>query len=134
MNIDDIATLVAALDVDYARLEKLWRLGDARTATEHREYVLMLQDAGGCKNYEEAKMRVCETAQMVEVRSDWTPPYDALTPHEYIITLSKTARITGQLDDNARPVTATLEVDGARCQNALQSVLLAYANCLYYGV
>lgn len=133
MNMDEIALLVAALDVDYKRLEKLWRLGDARTPSEHNEYALALADAQGCKSRQDARMRVCETAKMIEVRSDWTPPYDELTPHEYVITLSKTVYIYGKLDDNARPVTAWLEVDGVRSHTALECVLLAYAGCLYFG-
>ena len=77
-----IVEMVAALDVDYDRLEELqaergeWLAEDSITGKweNEREYDELREDAGECTNQDEARERVQEDALSVEVRSPWYTP------------------------------------------------------------
>jgi hypothetical protein len=121
-----IAALVAALDVDYDRLQELREERESLTedtispvpmhrATEaakkalreweadNLEELAELEEAAGeCNNEDEARERIQEDALSVEVRSEWHSPGDASEAGEFRIVLctgGPHVEIRGELRD-----------------------------------
>lgn len=94
---------------------------------------------------DEPRIRICEDALSVEVRSDWYSPGgdgESSEPVEFKILLSTggpASRIVGELRDG-EPVSAKLEVQDwftawteYRGDEVSESVLLDYCRCFYFG-
>lgn len=133
-----LVEMVAALECDYDRLEKLKEERDNHTPDfgvgvpcaestrlahwagvykEEAEELAELEEAAGeCKDREEAETRIQEDALSVEMRGAWYPygtePADAARPLEFMILLATggpAVRIMGELS-NGEPERAWLEV------------------------
>ena len=133
-----IAEMVAALDVDYDRLEELremfaeWKEEALRTAdTEGRERPVDLnvedwsalseegqelleleKAAGDCESLEDAEQRINDDPLAVQVRSGWCDVGAEMEAEEYNILLSTggpATRIIGDLNQYGEPETATLQ-------------------------
>lgn len=144
-----IVEMVAALECDYDRLEELRdieteveRDPDARMDEDHREELKELEDAAGeCEDREEAEQRIQEDALSIQVRSGWANIGDALNASEFEIMLTTggpAVRIMGELDGNAEPDRAWLEVQDwgtpwTQYIPADQDTLLTYCRCFYFG-
>lgn len=158
-----IDEMVDALMCDYKRLEELTDerqalVDDLETAEDQDkaeaakalaswdevdgdELTALKALAGDCKDEDEARERIQEDALCIEVRSGWTPLGDTLTADEFMILLSTggpATRIVGELDEYGEPRRAWLEAQDwfqpwTRYSNADQDVLLAYAQCFYFG-
>lgn len=151
---ESIAEMVAALQCDYDRLEELrderddwepedndgqtWAEANPDGADELEELEKL---AGGCKDADEARQRIEEGALSVDVRSGWAAPGSDMEPEEFCLLLATggpAVRIIGELDSNCEPHRARLEVQDwflpwTEYTPADHDVLLAYANCFYYG-
>jgi hypothetical protein len=86
-----LVEMVAALNVDYDRLEELRSMdtaefeADAELQAEAKE---LREAAGECTSREDAETRIQEDALSVEVRSDWHNPgeyMDNCSPAEFCI-------------------------------------------------
>lgn len=158
-----IEAMVDALHCDYDRLEELTDerealVDDVETAegddkaeaetalaswdeVDGEELTALKALAGDCNSEDEARERIQEDALSIEVRSGWTPLGDTLTADEFMILLSTggpATRIVGEIDEYGEPRRAWLEVQDwfqpwTRYFNAEQDVLLAYAQCFYFG-
>lgn len=158
-----IESMIDALLCDYDRLEELTDerealVDDLETAEDQdkaeaakalaswdevdgEELTALKALAGDCKSEDEARERIQEDALSTEVRSGWTSLGDTLTADEFMILLSTggpATRIVGELDENGEPYRAWLEAQDwfqpwTRYFNAEQDVLLAYAQCFYFG-
>lgn len=135
-----IAEMVAALNVDYDRLEEL--LDREELSNDERGELMMLRIvAGECKSRDDALERIMTDALCVEVRSGWTPVGDTLTAEEFAILITTggpAVRIRGELDEHNEPHRAWLEVQNwgtpwTEYSGASQDVLLDYARCFYFG-
>lgn len=125
-----IAEMVAALDVDYDRLEELRDeieqtesdIDGICTASAHgleqetklkehlseikKELAELEEAAGDCTSEEEARKRIEEDALSVEVRSDWVSPGEDMTAGEFRILLctgGPHVEIVGDLDNYKQP-------------------------------
>jgi hypothetical protein len=147
-----IVEMVAALDVDYDRLQELrderndldkdsteLRAWDDENGDELRE---LEAAAGECTSREEAEQLIQEDALSIEVRSGWYVPGNVPpTPEEFCILLSTggpASRIRGELNEIGEPVRAWLEVQDwgtpwTRYFQIEQETLLSYAQCFYFG-
>jgi hypothetical protein len=148
-----IVEMVAALEVDYDRLEDLQAERDEwlaegsviRKWENESEYDELREAAGECKDREEAETRIQEDALSVEMRGAWytydTEPSDVAKPVEFKILLATggpAVQIRGELDDHGEPYRAWLEVQDwgtpwTRYFDISQDTLLAYARCFYFG-
>lgn len=150
-----VAAMVAALNVDYDRLEELREMsndeslpvvhatGSPLDAEELGELHELLQAAGDCKDADEARERITEDALSVEVREDWKRPGESATPSEFMVLLSTggpACRIIGTLDEYLQPVTARIEFqDWFQPWTVLedspidQDTLLQYCQQFYFG-
>jgi DNA repair exonuclease SbcCD ATPase subunit len=135
---ESIADMVAALNVDYDRLEELRderkNLQDmidgvddderadayaelAQWQDENGDELAELEgEAGDCEDRDEAERRIQEDALSVQVRSGWYAPgdkhYATDHPEEFKILLNTggpATRIIGQLDEYNQPCSASLE-------------------------
>lgn len=137
---ESIAEMVAALDCDYDRLDEL-KDSESLDDAEKEELAELLDAADDCKNRDEALEVIQQDALSVEVRSGWAPVGDCLQAEEFAILIATggpAARIRGELDEYRQPARAWLEVQDwgtpwTRYFDASQDVLLAYAQCFYFG-
>jgi hypothetical protein len=153
---DSIHALVAAMAVDYDRLDELNGTADLIAeddgptayaiwldSDEGRERAALLAAAGDCMDADEARERILEDALDVQVRSGWNGPDEKLVPSEYMILLctgGPAVRIRGDLDQYLQPCSAVLEYQDwgtpwteYRGDNADPDTLLAYAQCFYFA-
>jgi DNA-binding transcriptional MerR regulator len=134
---NSIATMVAALEVDYVRLEELkdelasleFDLQNADTEEEKQDVLKQLTEwrtenaeelaeleeaANGMTDCDEAREAIQNDALDVQVRSAWYNPCasDESDPSEFMILLctgGPAVRIMGELDDYLQPKRAWLE-------------------------
>jgi hypothetical protein len=152
---ESIAEMVAALDVDYDRLEELADMEtDDMSYDERAEWSDLLAAAGECTSREDAEQRIQEDPLSVLVRSGWYEPGrpgEEFTSKEYEILLSTggpATRIRGELDSFGEPDTAHLEaqdwftpwteyhghsVSDTEREPVDPDVLLTYARQFYFG-
>lgn len=108
---ESIAEMVAALDVDYDRLEEL-KGQDERTEEEAEELAELEKAAGDCESLEDAEQRINDDPLSVQVRSGWCDVGAEMEAEEYNILLSTggpATRIIGDLNQYGEPETATLQ-------------------------
>lgn len=146
-----IIEMVAALDVDYDRLDEMLAERNAEPETTFSpwwvaELEALKQAAGECASRDDAEQHIREDALSVEVRTGWYVPSDCVdardrpTAEEFRILLATggpAVRIMGELS-NGEPERAWLEVQDwgtpwTRYFDIEQDTLLAYARCFYYG-
>jgi hypothetical protein len=132
-----IIDMVAALNVDYDRLECLWdeleeaaesqsegvtvpywiedQANDNQSVFHNAsvEYLALKDAANGNNNEEHAREAIQNDALSVEVRKDWyAPGHEDDKPSEFQILLctgGPAVRIMGELDDNGEPCRAWIE-------------------------
>ncbi len=109
-----IVAMVAALDVDYERLEELREeIASCCTASAHgleresalnRELAELEEVAGENTSEDDARERILEDALSVEVRSDWESNASEFTACEFRILLctgGPHVEIVGELDNGS---------------------------------
>ena len=111
---ESIVQMLAALDVDYDRLEELNEKSNDCTIDkdEAEELAELIAAAGDCTDEDEARDRIMEDPLDIQVRSDWTNPGEELTPSEFMILLctgGPAVRIVGELDQYGEPCRAWME-------------------------
>jgi len=153
--LESIVEMVAALNVDYARLETLenemadwnedstvqpWSLANPDDAAELAE---LRAAAGDCENEEQAREAIQNDPLSVQVRAGWHDPGTVdMTPEEFEILLctgGPAVRIMGELDHHLQASRAWIEYQdwgtpwteyhGAHDTAAL----LTYCNCFFFG-
>jgi hypothetical protein len=162
--LDSILAMVAALNCNYDRLEELQEerddlesaiddaeeqgdIDDARNALnfwdkENGEELQGLRDeAGECKDRDEALERITDDALEVAVRSGWSTSGE-LEAEEYNILLctgGPAVRIRGELSEYKEPESAWLEYQdwGTSWEvlrlGADEDAVLTYARCFFFG-
>lgn len=127
---DSIVAMVAALDVDYDRLEELREEKESLTydvsiadqdSTERENAASILRKweadnakeladleaaAGDCTDADDARQRIEEDALSVEVRSDWASPGEEMVASEFRIVLctgGPHVEIVGDLSQHNEP-------------------------------
>jgi hypothetical protein len=151
---DSIASMVAALECDYGRLEELESLmetGDASYA-EIAERAKLREAAGDCESREDAGERIQEDPLSIEMRSDWETVdvwqgadsgrgHGRVAPAEFMILLSTggpATRIVGELRDG-EPIRAYIQAQDwgtpwTDCLGVIdQGTLLTYCQQFYFG-
>lgn len=119
-----IEEMVAALDVDYDRLEELrderndfeteepctrqetWNAWSAANPEQAEELAKLEAAAGNCNNEDDAREQIQQDALSVEVRSGWQSVGEQLAPAEFRIVLctgGPHVELQGELDDNDVP-------------------------------
>jgi len=148
---DTIAEMVAAVQVDYDRLEELrddrerWNADadnepwEEEFAVEADELAELESDAGDCESEDDARQRIDDDQLSIEVGGWWSPGSEA-EPTEYRILLGTggpAVRIVGDLGQHGEPSAARLEVQDwfkpwteYSCDD---DILLKYAACFYFG-
>lgn len=137
-----IVTMVAALEVDYDRLEELRDMEDLDD-DEREELEELESAANGCADYEEALQVIQEDALSVEVRSSWHSPGDMPSPDEFKILLctgGPAVQIRGELGGFNEPSRAWLEHqdwfeswERYSSGDITQATLLTYCRQFYFG-
>jgi hypothetical protein len=162
--LQSILFMVEALNCNYDRLEELQEerddlesaiddaeeqgdTDDARNALdfwvkENGEELQELRDeAGECKDRDEALERITDDALEVAVRSGWSTPGE-LEAEEYVILLctgGPAVRIRGELSEYKEPESAWLEYQdwGTPWEvlrlGADEDAVLTYARCFFFG-
>ena len=141
---ETIAEMVAAVQVDWDRLEELKEAAeDPETKysewEDRDEYEELKEAAGDCENEEEAQQRIDGDPLSIELGGWWTPGADPEAT-EYRILLGTggpAVRIVGDLGQCNEPNSARLEVQDwfkpwteYPCD---EGVLLSYVSRLYLG-
>jgi len=140
---DSIVEMVAALSVDYDRLEELRDARDSLDSAELEELAELEEQAGECVSREDAERRILEDALSVEVRSAWRTLRDNPVDAEFRILLctgGPAVQIRGELDSYGEPCRAWLEYQDwgtpwiTRTNDiGDEMALLEYARCFYFG-
>jgi len=155
---DNIVTMLAAVDLDWSRLEELrddqaqWvddhvsstnmTPATARTLwvdafpVEAAELTALEAAAGDCTDLDEAQQRIYEDRLSVDVRSDWVAPGEDMTAGEFRIVLctgGPAVQIRGEMDQYGNPCRAWLEYQDwgtpwTQWYGAEQAVLVRYAS------
>ena len=136
-----ITEMVAALAVDYDRLEELQGYADDDLSDEDREQ--LEKQAEGCDSYDDAYRRIQEDPLSVQVRSGWYTPGDTYSPEEFEILLctgGPAVRIIGALDGYMQPARPQLQYRDWGTpwteyfgDNLDREALLAYCNQFWFG-
>jgi hypothetical protein len=140
---DSIAAMVAAVNLDWDRLESL-RDGDpADLDDDDRAELDDLESiAGDYKSQDEAINAIQDDPLSVEVRSSWQSVGEALTPSEFCVLLctgGPACRIIGELDEHNQPSRAWIEYQDwgtpwTQAFNVIeQDTLLSYCSQFYFG-
>lgn len=144
-----LADMVAALEVDYDRLEELndMDLGDGKLSHDDAvlrdERIALQEHAGDCTSREDAEQRINEDPLSLQVRNGWHNPGELGEPEEFEILLSTggpATRIIGELDQHNQPCRARLQAQDwftqwtdYRGDAISQDQLLAYCSVFYFG-
>lgn len=145
---ESIAEMVAALSLDWDRLEELREARDsdddgvwADCNPEDAEELAELEAARGeAEDIDDAQQRIAEDPLEVTVRDGWHEPGAECEPEEFCILLTTggpAVRIRGELE-NGQPTRAYLQVQdwGTPWTDYLEAdsdVLLTYAQQFYFG-
>jgi len=145
-----IAEMVAALEVDYDRLQELNDMASGSawngTAEESEERAALRAAAGDCESREAAEQRIHDDPLSLEYRTGWIVAdqwgEDDKAPAEFCLLLTTggpAVRIIGELD-SGEVESARLEVQDwgtpwteHRLAAEENEVLLAYCRCFYFG-
>jgi hypothetical protein len=107
--VESIKEMVAALEVDYDRLEELreFKESEGLMNPEAMEELAELEAAAGdCESQEDAQQRISEDPLSVQVRSDWANPGETMEAAEFQIVLctgGPHVEIVGELDQYGEP-------------------------------
>lgn len=137
--VESIVRMVAALELDYDRLEELRGI-ESPDEDEARELAELEEAAGGCESEDDARQRILEDALSVEVRSSWHTPGESPEPSEFRILLctgGPHVEIVGELDDSNEPCRArVLYRDWSESGELFvfdRESVLTYCRCFYFG-
>ena len=145
---------VGAREQAQAQFESIREMVQAFEVAKQKDH-----DTNDMRDYENAERAIREDALSVQVRSAWHSPGEEQGQHpaEYEILLctgGPAVRIVGELSEHCEPETARLEMqdwflpwteypvpsksqshgtDGPYIDGDAEDVLLAYANCFWYG-
>lgn len=146
-----IIQMLAAVNVDYARLEELrderagLEAGSPELAAwdeEFGEELSELEDtAGDCGSKDDARQRIDEDPLEIQVRSGWSAPGSDLEAEEFMILLctgGPAVRIVGELSDVGEPHRAWMEYQDwgtpwTQYFGASSSTLCEYASHFFGG-
>ena len=145
-----IKQMVAALEVDYARLEELKEEFESDMPEDDRaewikencvEFADLQSEADFCADVEDAMLQIQEDPLSVQVRSGWVDPGTPMEAEEFEILLATggpAVRIRGELDEHGEPCTARMEwqdwgTPWTPWNGADEAVLLRYASNFYFG-
>jgi hypothetical protein len=109
LQVESIVQMVAALSVDYDRLEELreFKESEGLMNTDAEEELHELSNAAGdCTSEDEAMERIQEGPLSIEVRSGWHSLGETLEPSEFRIVLctgGPHVEIRGELDSHKEP-------------------------------
>ena len=149
---ESIKEMVAALNVDWDRLEDLREAKAELEAnpeldewsTENEEDLQeLLNEAGDCKDKEDAEQRIQEDALSVQVRSDWHDPGGDSEATEFQILLctgGPAVKIEGSLSQYGEPESAEIyfqdwftKWEPLMLNLEEQEIVLEYCRCFYFG-
>lgn len=139
---DSIAEMVAALEVDYDLLEELRGYADGDLSDEDREALSKLEsEAGECTSSDSAYERIHPLS--VQVRGGWHNPGGEDSPEEFEILLctgGPAVRIVGDLDEHMQPSRPRLQYQDWGTpwteyfgENLDRDVLLTYCQQFWFG-
>lgn len=143
-----ICAMVAALGVDYDRLQELRdereEFGDSPEwsqtyPAESAELAELEEAAGDCESEEEARERIQEDALSVEVRSDWCNPGETMEAGEFRIVLctgGPHVEIVGDLNQGEPSRPRILYRDWGESGELFDfdhDVVTRYCSCFYFG-
>lgn len=140
-----IAAIVAALSVDYDRLEELRGMNRDMSASEEEDEELreLEEQANGNESEDDVHETILNYPLSVEVRSDWHKPEEQHnTPSEFKILLctgGPAVQIRGELDDYLQPYRAWIEYQDwftpwKEAPGIIeQEILLTYCREFYFG-
>lgn len=147
--VESIGQMVAALELDYDRLQELRDTRDAEEAMDDADKEELAQLEADCKidgdemkDADEARERIQESVLSVQVRSGWRDVGDDHgDPEEFCILLTTggpALRIMGELDEHNEPSRAWLEYQDwgtgwTQYFKVEQTTLLAFCSCFYFG-
>lgn len=114
---ETITSLVAALGIDYDKLQELRDTDQGDLTDDEREELQELTESATVdgeefKNQEDVAQRIQESPLSVQVRSGWTNPGEPMEAEDFEILLSTggpALRIMGELDEHKQPRRAWLE-------------------------
>jgi hypothetical protein len=144
---ESIVRMLAAVDVDYDRLEELREAhnlaadgGAGMDWADAAELAQLEGAAGDCTDQEDALQRIMDDPLEVQVRSDWTTPGEELEANEFMILLctgGPAVRIVGELN-RGEPCRAWLEYQDwgtpwTRYYGASSDTLCQYASNFSFG-
>lgn len=144
---DTIRALVAAMNVDYDRLEELQDMAGDDMSPEEVEELREIVEAASVdgeifENADEVRERIQEAPLSVEVRSGWTSIGAKMQAEEFCILLSTggpALRIVGELDEHMQPTRAWLEYQDwgtpwtHHYVQGLTDALVEFCQCFYFG-
>lgn len=149
---ESIREMVAALGVDYDRLEELREEYHDLDQEDHDEMLAWqevnaeefkeLSDAAGSfESRDEVYERIQEDPLSVRVRSGWVDPGGDMEAEEFEILLctgGPAVRVLGELDERSNPSRAWIEYQDWGTPwtpyfNADEDILLAYCSNFYFG-
>lgn len=144
VQVDILNEMVAALGVDYSRLEELRGMDEAdRDGNENEELAELEQAAWPCESVEDAEEAIQQDPLEVSVRSGWSSPGETMEPEEFCILLctgGPAVRIRGELDQYSQPCRAWVEYQDwftpwteYHGENLDRDALLTYCQQFYFG-
>lgn len=147
--LSSIRDMLAALNVDYDRLEELRNERDTLSEEELRNWpdsgeLSELEDAAGdCESQEDAQQRIHEDPLSVQVRSGWYNPAEHQpAPEEFEILLctgGPAVRIMGELNEYCQPTRAYMQYQDWGTpwtdyfEDGVAAACLEYAQQFYFG-
>lgn len=137
---ESLAAMVAALTVDYDRLEEM-RDCEELDEEEKEELAALEESANGNTSEDEAREAIENDPLCVEVCSGWYSPGQTPEPEEFRILLctgGPAVQIRGELDSNNEPCSAWLAYQDWGTPwtpyfDADQETLLTYCRQFYFG-
>ena len=145
---DALAEMVAAIGVDWDRLEELKEAraesassleADDMAEDDVTELDELEEAAGDCEDEYAARERIQEDPLSIEVGGWWSPGAKAEASEFRILlgTGGPATRIVGDLDEHSQPTSARLEVQDWFKPwtqfNCDEDILLAYCQEFYFG-
>lgn len=143
--LSNIIAMVAALNVDYDRLEELRNMDDegGLIPADALELAELEEAANGNDSEEEAREAIQNDALSVDVRSDWHSVGDDSSASEYRILLctgGPAVQITGNLNRHNEPESATIEHQdwyeswgSINISSDEQAAVIEYARQFWFG-
>jgi hypothetical protein len=136
---EEISNLVAAVHLDWDRLEELRDASeDGEELEELEELEEMEESAGDCEDEDDARQRIQDDPLSLRIFGEKIDGNWEANKFELLLTTGGPAvRIVGELNQYGEPESARLEVqDWGKCWTEFfcdKKILLAYCNEFYFG-